>query len=127
LDVINEITRLKRVVYFLQRRLSGSATGGGTTVINSGVQSIVEGANITVNDSDPQNPIISSLNPEILYSLTSPTTITVGNLTLGTNITGWTSNEILQAILTGDLPVGRIVLESGDDILTETSDLILTE
>ena len=62
-----------------------------------------------------------------LYSLTSPTTITVGSLTSGTNITGWTSNEILQAILTGDLPVGKIVLESGDDILTETNDLILTE
>jgi hypothetical protein len=63
LDVINEITRLKRVVYFLQRRLTGSATGGGTTVITSGVQSIVEGANITVNDSDHQNPIVSASFP----------------------------------------------------------------
>ena len=59
MDVINEITRLKRVVYFLQRRLSGSGTGD-TTIINNGIQSIVEGTNITVNNADPQNPIISA-------------------------------------------------------------------
>jgi hypothetical protein len=62
-----------------------------------------------------------------LYNLLSPTTITVGNLPSGTNITGWTLAEILQAILTGEFPEGNIILETSDDILTETSDLILIE
>jgi hypothetical protein len=62
-----------------------------------------------------------------LYNLTSPTTVTVGNLVSGTNISGWTSNEILQAILTGVDPTGNIVAETGDALLTEIGDLILIE
>jgi len=46
--VLQEIKRLKGIIY--------NSTGGG----GGGVQSIVAGANITVDDSDPQNPIVSA-------------------------------------------------------------------
>jgi hypothetical protein len=46
------------------------------------------------------------LGATTIYNLVSPTTITVGGLPSGTAITGWTTNEILQAILTGEVPGG---------------------
>lgn len=54
MDLENEIKRLKKIVYFLQRSISGG--GGGSGI----VESIVAGTNITVVDTDPANPIISA-------------------------------------------------------------------
>lgn len=51
---------------------AGSASGGG------GIQSIVEGANITVDNTDPQNPIVSAANNGI-QSIIEGTNITIDN------------------------------------------------
>lgn len=55
------------------------------------------------------------LGASTIYNLVSPTTITVGGLPSGTDITGWSTNEILQAILTGEIPGGMGIYDSSYD------------
>jgi hypothetical protein len=52
---------------------------------------------------NPGSNVVFKKVVQELYDLTSPTTITVGNLMAGSNITGLTQNRILELILTGSI------------------------
>lgn len=130
MDFKQEITRLKRVVYFLNRT-STTIIGSLVTLLSQlSDVSIYEPSDgdILVYNSDTglwENVPQENIDGSNIYNLTNPTTITVGNLVSGSTITGLTSNEILELILTGGH--GNILMEDNFDILMEDSSLILIE
>jgi hypothetical protein len=78
-DDANQEIRMLRVNP-VTGRLLVSAVGAGVGQVNS----VVAGRNISVDSTDPVNPIVTNTNPKITVATTSPSNPQVGDLWVNT-------------------------------------------
>jgi hypothetical protein len=82
---------------------------------NSGVNSIITGSNISINNTDPQNPVISSTGSQISKTITYNPDGTVNTVSdsLGTKTMVWSSGSLVGIIGTGSYKNKTFTYSSG--------------
>jgi hypothetical protein len=110
----------KYVQTFISTSTGGG--GGGGSGSGSGIQSIVAGANIHVNSSDPLNPVVSSLADRYkTTSTTSHTIVSTGTLTftVDTNLTYTAQQDVIIAYDASNHMHGTVVSYSGTSLVVD--------
>jgi len=106
------------IVQLKQRLINlGYPFEGGATIVPDGVASIVAGANITVDATDPQNPVVTGENGGV-QSVVAGTNITVDNTD--------PDNPIVSSVAGGTGTVTSVAISTSDGIEVDSGSPVTT-